>query len=170
LNDPTLQGAGPVIEVGRPAPSELPAVNAVVEAAVMGWALPERVKRLALPAYRYDGSDLEHLDFVIARSAADGQVLGVAAWERADPAACPEGRDGALLHGLYVAPGAQHGGIGSALVGVVLAAAAAAGREGVLVRAQRDAEAFFQRQGFRHLPAVDSERDYAGRFWKAVRT
>jgi GNAT superfamily N-acetyltransferase len=165
LNGHTQDAAAPVIEVGRPTPADLPAVNAVVEAAVMGWALPERVKRLVLPTYRYDGADLEHLAFALARAAADGRVLGVAAWEAADPATCPGGRNGLLLHGLYVAPESQRAGVGRALVRVVLQAAAAAGHAGILVRAQRDAEGFFEDQGFERLPA--SDKDYAGRFWKA---
>jgi GNAT superfamily N-acetyltransferase len=165
LNDRTQVAAAPVIEVGRPTPSDLPAVNAVIEAAVMGWALPERVKRLALPTYRYNAADLEHLVFALARAAADGRVLGVAAWEAADPASCPAGKNGLLLHGLYVRPESQRAGVGRALVRVVLQAAAAAGHTGVLVRAQRDAEDFFAHQGFARLPAGDN--DYAGRFWKA---
>lgn len=156
----------PVIVVGRPAPSDLPGINAVVEAAVMGWALPERVRRLALPAYRYDAADLEHLAFALARSPEDGRVLGVAAWEAADRAACPGGRPGLLLHGLYVAPGSQRAGIGRQLLGSAIAAATEGGYAGVLVRAQRDAEGFFAGQGFQRLPAADN--DYAGRFWMAT--
>jgi GNAT superfamily N-acetyltransferase len=166
LNGGAQAAAAPVIEVGRPAPSDLAAINAVVEAAVMGWALPERVKRLALPAYRYDAGDLEHLVFALARSAADGRVLGVAAWEAAAPAICPGGQSGGLLHGLYVAPESQRAGIGRALVETVLQAAAATGYAGVLVRAQREAEAFFEARGFERLPAGDKE--YAGRYWKAT--
>ncbi len=165
MNARARPGGGPVIEVGRPRPSDLPAINAVVEAAVMGWALPERVKRLALPAYRYDAHDLDHLVFALARSPVDGQLLGIAAWEPAEPASCPDGKAGMLLHGLYVAPGSQRAGVGRQLLGSAIAAATEGGYAGVLVRAQRDAEGFFAGQGFQRLPAGDT--DYAGRFWKA---
>ena len=45
---------------------DLGGVNAVVERAVMTWKLPERVKRLAMPSYRYAGCDLKYLHIVVA--------------------------------------------------------------------------------------------------------
>ena len=68
----------------RPAgQADLEAINRVIEAAVMTWHLPDRVKRLSLPAYRYDSVDLDHLDIVLAE---DGRqnIIGIAAWEQAD--------------------------------------------------------------------------------------
>jgi hypothetical protein len=41
--------------------SDLGALNEVIEACVMGWNLPERVKRLSLGSYRYQPHDLAHL-------------------------------------------------------------------------------------------------------------
>ena len=32
----------------------------------MGWQLPERVKRLALPSYRYNEMDLKYYSLVVA--------------------------------------------------------------------------------------------------------
>ena len=69
----------------RPATlDDLPAINRVIEAAVMTWDLPERVKRLSLPSYRYDAFDFDHLQMVVAEDAT-GQPVGLASWEAADP-------------------------------------------------------------------------------------
>jgi len=153
---------------GTPEATELPAINAVVEAALSTWNLPGRVKRLVLPSYRYSESDRRHLCFALARAAGDVDILGVAAWEPANPRECPAKRSGLLLHGLYVAPPHQHSGIGSRLLRTVMEEAAAGGFDGVLVKAQRDAEAYFARQGLRRLPVDDAEHDYPGRYWQAV--
>ena len=64
-------------------------VNTLIEAAIATWNLPERVKRLSLPTYRYDEDDLAHLDLVVAETGGSDMV-GVAAWEPA------EARDEAL--------------------------------------------------------------------------
>ncbi len=142
---------------------DLDAVNAVVAAAIHTWRLPERVKRLALPVYRYTPEDLAHLQLrVLAR--AHG-IVAVAAWETADPRDLPEAGSGMLLHGLYVDP-ARHGqGLGARLLEDAAGAARDRGHEGILVRAQADAEGFFARRGFRRLPVRDEARDYAARFW-----
>jgi hypothetical protein len=69
----------------RPAHADdLAALNGVVERAFMTWPLPDRVKRLSLPSYRYHAHDLQHLQVVVAE---DGQrdIVGVAAWEAANP-------------------------------------------------------------------------------------
>lgn len=158
-----------ILSKNRPAADDLPALNAVVEAAVLSWDLAERVKRLALPSYRYTAHDLEHLGFVVARDEPQGRPIGVAAWEDAAPGSCPPGRSALLLHGLYVLPDRQGAGVGSALLREVLAEAAAQGRDGVLVRAQREAEGFFRRHGFERLDVADPLRDYQGRYWLAVR-
>ena len=43
------------------AAADLDSTNAVIEAAMMTWSLPKRLKRLSLSSYRYDPTDLEHL-------------------------------------------------------------------------------------------------------------
>jgi len=152
----------------RPATAaDLDAINRVVEAAVMTWNLPERVKRLSLPSYRYNPLDLDHLSAVVAADAA-GSIVGVAAWEPAEPGDCPAGASALLLHGLYVDPAAQRRGIGRSLLAVARDAAAAAGVDGLLVKAQADALGFFTGAGLEPLPVDDPARHYAHRAWLPV--
>jgi len=148
----------------RPArAADLPAVNAVIEAAVATWDLPERVKRLALPSYRYAAHDLDHLTVWVATDP-DGRIVGVAAWEPAPPADCPRAPC-LLLHGLYVHPAAQGRGIGRALLERAVAAARGGPFAGLLVRAQPEAAGFFARQGLTRLPADATGPRYAHRYW-----
>lgn len=143
---------------------DLDAVNAVVEAAVMGWDLPERVKRLSLPSYRYQPHDLGHLDLIVA---VDGErLIGVAAWEPAPPGDGPAGTRALLLHGLYVAPERQGRGLGTRLLAAAEMASREGGFDGVLVRAQRSAQPFFVAQGFTPLAVADPDRDYPHRLWR----
>jgi GNAT superfamily N-acetyltransferase len=157
--------ADTVGSVLRPAVlGDLDRINALIGRAVMTWALPERVKRLALPSYRYHGQDLEHLRLLVVEEDA-AAVVGVAAWEPAEARDCPQGRRGLLLHGLYVDPDRQGLGLGSRL----LAAAASAARDqrydGLLVKAQADARGFFRARGLKPLACEDPDRDYPNRFW-----
>lgn len=151
------------------APADLPRLNAVIEAAVMTWRLPERVKRLALPTYRYSSHDLAHLEIVVAEQGR-GEIVGVAAWEAADPRDLPPPSSGLLLHGLYVDPRKQGEGIGTRLLESAVAAASARGLDGLLVKAQADAEAFFLARGLARLPVQDPARHYAHRLWRAAGT
>jgi len=152
----------------RPAiDADLGTVNAVIERAVMAWKLPERVKRLAMPSYFYTGYDLKYQQVVVAADSADG-VVGVAAWEPAIERDCPQGRRGLQLHGLYVTPDRQRHGIGARLLSAVAMAARAQGCDGVLVKAQADAERFFGSQGLRKLPVLQPGRDYPHRYWLDV--
>jgi GNAT superfamily N-acetyltransferase len=149
----------------RPAnTADLPAINAVIEAAVMTWKLPERVKRLALPSYRYSTLDMAHLHIVLAETPDDG-IVGVAAWEPAEAKDLPAGRRGMLLHGLYVSPARWHQGIGAKLLDGALSAALARGMDGLLVKAQADAVGFFTAQGMVHLAEEDRDRHYVHRYW-----
>lgn len=152
----------------RPAvPADLDAINAVIERAVMIWNLPERVKRLTLPSYRYSAHDLDHLRIVIAEDA-ERIVLGEAAWEPASARDLPAGKSGLLLHGLYVDPVRQRAGVGSRLLDAAVMATREQGFEGLLVKARPEAEGFFRARGLTPLPVTDDERDYPHRFWKAV--
>lgn len=143
---------------------DLPAINGVVERAIATWQLPERVKRLSLPSYRYHAHDLVHLHLVVAENA-DHALVGVAAWEPANPRDLPAGKHGLLLHGLYVDPAHQHRGVGGQLLDAAAAAARTQGLHGVLVKAQADANGFFEARGLQRLPVEDAARHYPHRFW-----
>jgi len=69
---------------------DLDGANAVIEAAIMTWQLPDRVKRLSLPSYRYDSNDLAHLTLVGAVDEADA-IVGVVSWEAASASDTPNG-------------------------------------------------------------------------------
>jgi len=143
---------------------DLDPVNAVIERAVMTWKLPERVKRLALPSYRYTGYDLKCLHLVVAVDSASG-IVGVAAWEPAAVYDCPQRRRGMQLHGIYVDPAWQQRGVGSRLLAAAGTAAQEKGFDGLLVKAQAEAEGFFEKQGLQKLPLLRPDRDYAHRYW-----
>ncbi|HSP01068.1 MAG TPA: GNAT family N-acetyltransferase [Thioalkalivibrio sp.] len=143
--------------------TDLPAINGVIERAIMTWRLPERVKRLSLPLYRYSEMDLGHLEVCVAE--AGGQITALAAWEPAEAADLPEGCRGLLLHGLYVDPVHQRQRIGAQLLAACVTQARELGLDGVLVKAQADAEAFFRGQGLERLEVRDESRDYALRYW-----
>lgn len=146
---------------------DLAAVNKIIEAAVMEWNLPERVKRLSLPSYRYSEGDLETLDMVVAENS-DCQITGIASWEPADEEDVPQGKRGLLLHGIYVHPAHQRKGLGKKLLNAALLAASEQGRDGLLVKAQESATGFFQAQHMRPLKVENESRDYANRYWKPV--
>jgi GNAT superfamily N-acetyltransferase len=154
----------------RPAStSDLPAVNGVIESAIDTWQIPERVKRLCIPLYHYSAHDLAFLELVVVEIEDIG-IVGVAAWDRADPGETPGGQSALLLHGIYVAPAQHRRGVGTCLFEAAVKAASSRGLDGVLVKAQPGAEQFFTSLGLQRLAAVDdASRDYPYRFWKALR-
>lgn len=169
MSRPAVFMAAPADAVAiRPAQAgDMAALNGVIERAISTWDLPERVKRLSLPSYRYQAHDLEHLHVVVAEAAAH-DIAGVAAWEEANARDLPAGKRGLLLHGLYVDPAQQHRGIGRRLLDTALDAARAQGFDGLLVKAQADANGFFAARGMRRLPVENPQRDYPHRYWQSV--
>lgn len=143
---------------------DLDAINGVVERALMSWELPERVKRLSLPVYRYARHDFNAMGFLVAVDGKDC-VVGVAAWDPEESTGPPGAGRGLLLHGLYVDPRLHRRGVGSRLFTAVMDKARQLDRDGVLVRAQSGARGFFESMGMRDLPATDEARDYAHRYW-----
>ena len=147
----------------RPArKNDLDAVNRVIEAAVMSWALPERVKRLSLSSYRYNALDFDHLEMVVAEDNRQ-HIIGIAAWEQADTSDIAAGHTALLLHGIYVDPSHQQQGIGRQLFMAAEHAVRKHQYSGLLVKAQRDAHGFFISQGMSRLPIEDLVRPYPWR-------
>lgn len=147
--------------------ADLAVINRVVEDAVLTWKLPERVKRLALPSYRYHAYDLHHQHMLVA-DLPDVGIVGVAALEEADPRDLPNPHTGLLLHGLYVHPAWQGRGIGTRLIETAFAICRETGHDGLLVKAQPDAAGFFQSRGMQRLAVKDPDRDYPYRYWQFV--
>ena len=156
---------GVVIKTRSANVDDLDAINRVIEAAVMNWQLPERVKRLALPSYRYNEMDLKYYSLVVAEE--NEKILAVAAWDT-DLHQGKEGSRGLLLHGIYVQPEYQRNGIGSRLFREVEDAVRDSKLDGVLVKAQNDAVEFFLCQGMQKLETEDLQRDYENRYWKPL--
>jgi N-acetylglutamate synthase-like GNAT family acetyltransferase len=146
---------------------DLDAINKIIDAAVMTWNLPERVKRLSLPSYHYQSHDLETLEIVLAENS-EQQIVGVAAWEPANPGDIPQGQRTLLLHGIYVNPQRYRQGIGRQLLQAAEQAALAKGYSALLVKAQADAAGFFQAQGMQPLEVENEKRDYPHRYWKLI--
>ena len=146
--------------------SDLQRVNVVVEASLDSWNLPSRVKRLALPSLLFSELDLEQMSVVLLEGEAGD--LAVATWGMAS------GRDAAahtravLLHGLYVVPGAQRRGFGSALLELASHWMLARGFDGIIARVWRESEAFFYKSGFTSLPRSDTLQPYPRRLWRPL--
>jgi N-acetylglutamate synthase-like GNAT family acetyltransferase len=153
------------LHIRRATIADLDSINQVIEAAVMTWNLPERVKRLSLPSYRYTELDFKHLDIIVAENEAQ-QIIAVATWEGVSPQELPDCQRPVLLHGIYVTPHCQHQGIGRQLFQQVEQEVLHQGYDALLVKAQADADDFFMAQGMQRLGIENDKRDYANRFWK----
>lgn len=142
---------------------DLPAINQIISDCVMGWNLPDRVKRLSLSSYHYNEDDLAHQEIfkAVRNDEYDESVVGVVALEAVN-------QSDSLLHGLYVKPEAQFGGVGKRLVDHALQRLSDQKRQGMMVKAQPDANAFFDKTGFSRLPVVNQQTDYPHRWWKEV--
>lgn len=146
--------------------ADLEAINGVIDAAIMTWDLPERVKRLSLSSYHYTEIDLSHYEIQVAVQ--DDHIIAVLAWDK-EPHRVQQQR-GLLLHGIYVHPDRQHHGIGTQLFQEAEKAVEEQQLDGLLVKAQKDAEAFYIARGMHKLVVADHDREFANRYWKAVKT
>jgi N-acetylglutamate synthase-like GNAT family acetyltransferase len=147
--------------------ADLKDINELIDAAVMTWDLPERVKRLSLSSYHYKPHDMEILHIIVAEDH-EHQLVGVAAWESVDPADAIKGFRSLLLHGIYVKPNQQHKGIGTKLFQAAEQAVTDRDYSGLMVKAQANAIGFFLAQGMQLLKVKNQKRDYAHRYWKLI--
>ena len=145
----------------RASQDDLAAINQVIDAAVAGWSVAERVKRLALPTLRYSGPDFDDFSFGVIES--EPGICAVAAWREESQAGY------VLLHGLYVDPSIQRCGLGRRLINRVADTARRQGFEGILLRAERVAVDYFEYLGFERLEPEDPRGGtYPYRFWLPV--
>ncbi|MGR8948712.1 MAG: GNAT family N-acetyltransferase [Gammaproteobacteria bacterium] len=143
---------------------DIPTINGVIERAIMGWSIAERVKRNVVPLLQYDHIDGEHLalysgcmnDTVISMYALDPNLTTID-WD------CR----GALLHGLYVDPAWQRCGIGKSLINHAERELQALGQSGIIVKAERVSRNFFERCGYTHIPPK-ADKDYPYTYWKRL--
>lgn len=146
-------------------PHDLDSINQVVRAALTSWDLPERVKRLTLSSYLYNELDLRHLRILIAT--VEDTVVGLLAIE-SEHSETDVPADSLLIHGLFVDPAFHHQGIGTQLFRQAQQLACRMNASGLLVRAHKDAQGFFTAMDMQTLPVLDTTRDYALRYWKAI--
>lgn len=146
---------------------DLENINHVIEASIMTWHLPDRVKRLALSSYHYTDTDFRFLHMIIAERG-ENNILGIAAWEQADKRYTPENTQALLLHGIYVEPTHHRQGIGQLLFTAIEKAAHDHHFDSILVKAQQGADSFFIKQGMQRLSDDNSKQQYANRFWKKI--
>lgn len=149
--------------------SDLPAINQVIESAIMSWDLPERVKRLSLPSYQYNKHDLSHMQIVVAENSRE-DITGMYALDQVDARDRPGNESTLLLHGLYVKSDRHREGIGQALFAHAENQVHSRGETGLLVKAQPRAINFFRAQGMKQLPVQDATRDYSYLFWKRIKS
>ena len=147
--------------------SDLHSVNNLIAAAIDTWQLTDRVKRISLPLYRYQGDDLRDMQLVVAHSG-DDEILGVAALEQAYATDLLDGLRTSVLHGIYVAPNLHRNGVGSRLLEKIENMAHSQGTEVLLVKARPEAIAFFSTREFRKLSTRDNSRDYPYQFYKIL--
>jgi GNAT superfamily N-acetyltransferase len=114
-------------------------INAVIGQAVLAWPLPERIRQLSVPLLQYDDVDASHFRMIGAclegSDGLPGGLAGVGVW------------DDESVHGLYVHPLAQRGGIGRCLLEDIAARASHAGIERLLIKAQRVSAGYFLHLG-----------------------
>lgn len=155
------------ISIRKAKESELKVINDIIRACVFAWNLSDRVKRLTVSSYQYNSFDLEHFEIFVAIDASK-RIVGVAALEEVNSLHLPKGQTGLLLHGLYVDTTFQNQGIGQQLLQFSYKRVKSEKLDGLLVKAQVDANSFFKQQGFTHLPVINADKDYPYRWWKKI--
>ena len=155
------------ISIRQAKESELEVINDIIRTCVFTWNLSDRVKRLTVSSYQYNSFDLEHFEIFVAIDASK-RIVGVVTLEEINTLELSEGQTGLLLHGLYVEPAFQNQRIGQQLLQFSLQRVKSKELDGLLVKAQVDANSFFKQQGFEHLQVIDADKDYLYRWWKKI--
>jgi len=137
--------------------SDLPFINAVINAALTTWPISPRAQRLFTEALTYDAVDLRHFEMFVCVH--DDQVVGIAAW---DPHNEPS-----LFHGLYVTPDYQRRGAGAGLMNTVVARARTLGKDGLLVKSARASVSYFEALSLERIHS-SGDSDYPYSFWCPV--
>lgn len=154
----------PMLLIRSATTADLDAINRIIAAAIMTWDLPERVKHLILPSYKYNVMDLQHMSVVVAVQ--QDTLCGVAAWEPAKQLDAPKDKTALLLHGIYIDPAYFRQGIGSELFQAAEQAARQLQLDGIVVKAQKGSEPFYTAMGLQKLAVADSLRGFENRYWK----
>ena len=147
----------------RPATlADLPSINTIIESAVMGWDIPERVKRLSLSSLSYSADDFNYYQIMILEH--DHVPTGVLTLDhdtyRQDKTS--------LIHGIYVAAGKQKKGIGNRLLAEAEMLARQQQSCNIMVKAQKDAAGFFEACGMQKLAIENEQQDFSSRYIKAI--
>lgn len=131
----------------RPAQrSDLDAINAVVDAAVMSWARAAQVGTASLPDYAYRAIDLD-LSMLLLVVGSQRHILGVAACGSAGPGDAQPGSNALRLDGPYIHPDHHHQGIGLQILAEASALARRQGRDGLLMTPRVHGEGFLHAMG-----------------------
>jgi len=147
--------------------SDLDDINRVIEAAVMGWDLPERVKRLSLSSYHYSECDFNNLEIMVAIDRYL-KVVGVVALEQTGINTRLTDFPPLTIHGFYVHPDYQSRGIGKILFNAVEKAARQLQYKGLIVKAHTSATRFFISQGMKSLEIENTQKDYPNQLIKII--
>lgn len=147
----------------RPATqTDLSSINSIIESAVMGWHIPERVKRLSLSSLNYSDDDFKYYQIMILEL--DHIPAGVLAMDhdtyRQD--------NTSLIHGIYVTPDKQKKGIGTHLLAEAEKLAHQQQARHIMVKAQKDASGFFEACGMKKMAIENEQQDFSSRYTKAI--
>ena len=124
---------------------DLADINLVIEQAVMGWPLADRLKRLSLKVLVYDATDLQHYSGFVA--ICNNDIIAVTMWD-------PDHQH-SLLHGLYVNPQYQSQGIGRRLLDRAADEVRRAGNDHLPIKAERVSRSYFERMGLECVKSTD---------------
>jgi ribosomal protein S18 acetylase RimI-like enzyme len=147
--------------------SDLDAINAVVEAAVMSWALAEQVRPSAIPDCSYQAIDLD-LSMLLLAVGSQRHILGVVACGSADPVdTTPDHHNALRLDGPYIHPAHDQQGIGSQLLDEARALARRQGRDGLLIQPRVPASGLLKTMDMNTPPAADGQ-PHSPHYWQSL--